>query len=136
MSFPIKVRAIRDAHQLFPLTLFIFTLWEKAILNIDGTFGVVREFSLRLFIQSQIRAGDSNRLKPLIAAIDPFLMRGFVFAGFDEVFQLHLFELARAKDEIAGRDLVAKRLADLRHAERQFAPAGIQHVEKVYEDSL
>src|SRR6267142_2010331 len=63
-------------------------------------------------------------------------MRLFVFAGAHEVFHLHLFELAGAKDEVAGRDFIAKRFADLRHAERQLAPAGIQNVEKVYEDAL
>src|SRR5712692_7534232 len=60
----------------------------------------------------------------------------FVFAGPHEIFHLHLLELAGAKDEVAGRDFVAKRLADLRHAERQFAPAGVQNIEKVYEDAL
>src|SRR5260370_27570576 len=63
-------------------------------------------------------------------------MRLFVFARAYEVFHLHLFELAGAKDKVAGRDFVAKRFADLRHAERQLAPAGIQHVEEVYEDPL
>src|SRR6266404_2702357 len=63
-------------------------------------------------------------------------MRLFVFARAHEIFHLHLFELAGAKDKVAGRDFVAKRFADLRHAERQLAPAGIQHVEEVYEDPL
>src|SRR5260370_34374876 len=63
-------------------------------------------------------------------------MRLFVFARAHEIFHLHLFELARAKYKVAGRDFVAKRFADLRHAERQLAAAGIQHVEKVYEDPL
>src|SRR5229473_4502923 len=63
-------------------------------------------------------------------------MRLFVFARAHEVFHLHLFELAGAKYKVAGRDFVAKRFADLRHAERQLAAAGIQHVEKVYEDPL
>src|SRR5712692_12007482 len=74
--------------------------------------------------------------KPLAARVDPFLMCFFVFAGPHEIFHLHMLELARAKDEVAGRDFVAKRLADLRHAERQFAPAGVQNIEKVYEDAL
>src|ERR1700687_3008626 len=71
-----------------------------------------------------------------MAGVDPFLMRLFVFAGANEVFHLHLFELAGAKNEIARGYFVAKRFADLRHAERKFAPAGIEHVKKVYEDAL
>src|SRR5574341_885298 len=63
-------------------------------------------------------------------------MSGFVFAGFDEVLHLHLFELARAKDEVTGRHFVAKRFADLRDPEGQLAAAGVQHVEEVNEDAL
>src|SRR5207247_901631 len=54
----------------------------------------------------------------------------------DEELDLHLLELARAEDEVAGRDLVAKGLADLRDAERQLAPRGLQHVVEVDEDAL
>src|SRR5437588_730132 len=114
MSFEIEVRAIRDAHQLVPLTLILFTLWKETILNIDGALGIVRQFFLRLFVKPQVLWRDADVLEPLIARVDPFLMRGFVFAGFDEVFHLHLFEFASAKDEVAGRDFVAKRLPDLR----------------------
>ena len=42
--------------------------------------------------------------------------------GFDEELHLHLLELARAEDEVPGRDLVAERLADLRDAERDLLP--------------
>ena len=38
----------------------------------------------------------------------------------DEVLDLHLLELARAEDEVARRDLVAERLADLRDPERHL----------------
>src|ERR1041385_7172822 len=96
----------------------------------------MRQLFLWLFVEPQVRAGDSNRLKPLITAIDPFLMSDFVFSGFDEVFHLHLFELAGAKDKVAGRHFVAERLPDLRNTERQFAPAGVEHIEKVDEDAL
>src|SRR5207249_8777108 len=44
--------------------------------------------------------------------------------------------LARPEDEVARRDLVAERLADLRDAERQLAPRRLQHVVEVDEDAL
>src|ERR1700692_3088254 len=94
------------------------------------------QLCFRLFIEPEVSAGDSNGLKPLITGVDPFLVRGFVFAGTYKVFHLHLFELARAKDEIAGRDFVAERLTDRRDAEGQLAPAGDEHVKKIYEDPL
>ena len=53
-----------------------------------------------------------------------------------EELHLHLLELARAEDEVAGRDLVAERLADLRDPERRFLARELQHVLEVDEDAL
>src|SRR5579885_3811907 len=63
-------------------------------------------------------------------------MDALVFAGADEVFHLHLLELARAEDEVAGRDLVAERLTDLRDAEGNLASHRRLHVQEVDEDAL
>jgi hypothetical protein len=54
----------------------------------------------------------------------------------DEVFHLHLLELARAEDEVARGDLVAERLADLGDAERQLHAAGVDDVLEVHEHAL
>ena len=56
--------------------------------------------------------------------------------GRDEELHLHLLELARAEDEVARRDLVAKRLADLRDAERRLLARELQDVLEVDEDAL
>jgi hypothetical protein len=53
-----------------------------------------------------------------------------------EELHLHLLELAGAKDEVAGRDLVAKRLADLGDPEGWLAARELQHVLEVDEDPL
>jgi hypothetical protein len=45
-----------------------------------------------------------------------------VGAGLDEELHLHLLELAGAEDEVARRDLVAERLADLPDPERDLLP--------------
>ena len=58
------------------------------------------------------------------------------FVRLDEKFQFHLLELARAEGEIARRDLVAERLADLRDAERHFLPRGFQHIFELRENRL
>src|SRR6266404_2630685 len=136
MRLEIEVGAIGNAHQLVPMTFFLFTLGEEAILNVDGALGIVRQLFFRLFVQAQVFFRDANVLKPLMTSIDPFLMCLFVLARSHKVFHLHLLELARAENEITGRDFVAKRFADLRDAEREFAPAGVQDVEKIYEDAL
>ena len=57
-------------------------------------------------------------------------------SGRNEVLHLHLLELERAEDEVAGRDLVAERLADLRDAERRLAPGDLGDVLEVDEDAL
>ena len=72
----------------------------------------------------------------LRARVDPGLVRRLVLSRPDEVLDLHLLELARPEGEVARRDLVAKRLADLGDAERQLAAHGVQHVAEVDEDPL
>src|SRR5205085_858840 len=63
-------------------------------------------------------------------------MHALIITGADEVFHLHLLELARAEDEVAGRDFVVKGFSDLRDAERNFSARGCQDIQKVYEDAL
>jgi hypothetical protein len=73
---------------------------------------------------------------PLHARSLPLLEPLHVGAGLDEELHLHLLELARAEDEVAGRDLVAERLADLRDAERHLLTRALLHVQEVHEDPL
>jgi hypothetical protein len=53
-----------------------------------------------------------------------------------EVLHLHLLELERAEDEVAGRDLVPERLSDLRDPERRLAARDLGDVLEVDEDPL
>ena len=121
MHAQVVIGAVRDAHQLVPLLLLVFTLREKAVQNIDRALGVMGQFLLWLARKAQFLGRDAERLEPRLKAVDPFLMDPRRVLGPAEIFHLHLLELAGAKDEIARRDLVAKRLADLGDAERQLA---------------
>ena len=56
--------------------------------------------------------------------------------GRAEELHLHLLELAGAEDEVAGGDLVAKRLADLGDPERRLLARELEHVLEVDEDAL
>ena len=58
------------------------------------------------------------------------------FGRRDEELHLHLLELARAEDEVSGRDLVAEGLADLRDPERRALARELEHVLEVDEDPL
>ena len=58
------------------------------------------------------------------------------FVGLDEELELHLLELARTEDVVAGGDLVAEGLADLADAEGRGLAAGDHHVGELREDGL
>src|ERR1700675_3861047 len=58
------------------------------------------------------------------------------FIRLDEKFQFHLLELARAEGEIARRDFVAERFADLRDAERDALPRRFQNIFELRENRL
>ena len=73
---------------------------------------------------------------PVEPRVDPALVPFLVGARLDEELHLHLLELAGAEDEVARRDLVAERLADLADAERDLLARGLQHVAVVDEDAL
>jgi len=45
----------------------------------------------------------------------------------DEILHFHLLKFTAAENKIARRDFVAKGLADLRDAERNFHAPGIEH---------
>ena len=122
----------------------------------------LREFRRRLSVKTQCLARQRDAFVKPHALLHPILMprlpapiwlRLTRMAGFgngrhaaadrlddfirlDEKLQLHLLELARAEGEIARRDLVAKRLADLRNAERDFLPRSLQHVLELRENRL
>ena len=69
-------------------------------------------------------------------ASNPVLVPGFVLAGLDEEFHLHLLELAGAEDEVARGDLVTEGLAHVGDAERRLLTGGGHDVLEVHEDAL
>src|SRR5208282_2237243 len=81
---------------------------------------------------------DSELEVPVESKIDPVAVPLlFFFAiGPHEKLHLHLFELARAENEILGGNFVAERLALLRYAERQLDALRIDNIFKVRKNSL
>ncbi len=82
-----------------------------------------------------VRAHPEVEVPPL-PLVEPVLEPLLGVVGVAEELELHLLELAGAEDEVARRDLVAKRLADLGDAERQLEPGGPPYVLEVDEDAL
>ena len=79
---------------------------------------------------------DSQVEVPVQPLIEPVLEPPLGLVGRDEVLHLHLLELARAEDEVAGGDLIAEALADLGDSERRLLARELQVVLEVQEDAL
>ena len=86
--------------------------------------------------QAQVVGADAELDVPALALAEPVLEPLLRFGGRHEELHLHLLELARAEDEVAGRDLVAEGLADLGDPERRLLARELQDVLEVDEDPL
>ena len=86
--------------------------------------------------QPDLIGPDAELHVPAHALLEPVLVPLLRLVRRDEVLHLHLLELARAEDEVAGGDLVAERLADLRDSERRLLTRELQDVLEVEEDPL
>src|SRR5690606_5839190 len=73
---------------------------------------------------------------PPITTLTPELIPLLGLARAAEELDLHLLEFAAAEREVARIDFVAKRLADLRDAERHADARRVADVLEVHEDAL
>ena len=96
----------------------------------------MRELIPLVRAQAQMVRPDAQVLIPALALLQPVREPFLGLRRRHEVLHLHLLELARAEDEVPGRDLVAKRLAHLRDPERRFLARELEHVLEVDEDPL
>ena len=128
----VVVGAVGDALELAPLRADEV----EPVLDVHRPGGVVRALLLRVLVQPEVVRVNAEAGPPVQALLNPVLVPVLVGARLDEELHLHLLELAGAEDEVARRDLVAKRLADLADAEGNLAPRGRQHVLVVDKDAL
>ena len=106
--------------------------------NVGTSLGIMGKFLLgvNLFAQKVFRQADPR--EPSLPDVDPFPMifRPFVFSGGNEIFNFHLLELPRPKDEVTRRNLVTEGFSDLSDAKGNLHPARIHYVLEVCKDSL
>ena len=121
----VEVAAVVDPLELLPAE-------REAVLDVDRLLGVVGELVGRVLAEAQPLRGHAVGLVPRPPARQPLLerLRRARF-GPDEVLHLHLLELAHPEHEVAGRDLVAERLADLGDAERDLLARALLDVLEV-----
>src|SRR5205823_6844804 len=106
------------------------------VFDVHRHLRVMRKLILRVIAEFEVLFLYAERLPPAHPLGFPELVPGPGFVGMAEPFHLHLLKLARAKDEIARRNLIPKPLSNLRNAERDFHARGVDDVFVVEEDAL
>src|SRR5690606_30805334 len=107
MPGQVEVRAVVDPLELLPAE-------RELVLDVVRALGVMRQLVRLVLVEPQPLTPDPQRRHPLHPPLTPVLEPLLVRARLHEELHLHLLELARPEDEVARRDLVAERLADLR----------------------
>src|SRR5205085_8763095 len=91
---------------------------------------------LRMLADADLALADPVTPVPAQALVDPVAVPALGLVRRDEELHLHLLELTDAEEEVARRDLVPERLADLRDPERRLPAGDLQDILEVDEDSL
>ena len=125
----VEVAAVRDPLELRPAD-------REEVLDVARAARVVRQLVGIVRAHAQAALADAEPEVPAQPLVDPVAVPLLRLGGRDEELHLHLLELERAEDEVARRDLVAERLADLRDAERRLATRELRDVLEVDEDAL
>ena len=121
----VEVAPVVDALELLPAE-------REAVLDVDRLLRVVGQLVGSVLAEAQPLRGDAVGLVPRPPARQPLLERGRCpLLRPDEVLHLHLLELAHPEHEVAGRDLVAEALADLRDPERDLLARALLDVLEV-----
>ena len=106
----------------------------KIVLNVVRVLCVMRKFVVMVPAQVAFRNAVFEVERPAVAP--PTLERFVVRTGFAKIFHFHLLELAGAENKVFEDDFVAKGLADLRHAERNFHAVRLDDAFKVDKNAL
>src|SRR5712664_2712201 len=125
----IEVGAVVDPLELLPAE-------REFILDVVRLPGVMCELVLVVLMPAQLVGTDAESFDPFHPLPAPEFEPLVLAAGLHEELHLHLLEFARPENKVAGRDLVAERLPDLRDAKGNLLPRGLQHVEIVDVDPL
>ena len=107
---------------------------REVVFDVGRGIGIVRQFVV--VVETVAVVAEAQCTVPGHTGLLPLLPPLHLLAGTYEELHLHLLEFAHAEDELAGHDLVAERLSDLRDSERQFHAAGLLHVQEIDEDTL
>ena len=125
----VEVGAVGDPLELGPRE-------GEPVLDVAARLRVVGELVGPVRAHAESLRRETEVGVPAQALFAPVFEPGVVLAGPHEELELHLLELARPEEEVAGRDLVAERLPDLRDAEGDLQARRLDDVAEVDEDAL
>src|SRR3989449_6474382 len=125
----VEVRPVVNPFEFLPTE-------GKLVLDVVGILGVMGQLVLRVLVEPQLVGPHAQAGQPLHTLLAPELEPFEIRTRLHEELHLHLLELTRPKNEVAGGDLVPERLADLRDPERDLLARRLQHVEVIDVDPL
>src|SRR5437879_2660793 len=129
VSTQVVIGSVVDALELVPPE-------RERELDVRRGRRVVRALVVRVVAEPHLLRRDPLLDMPRETRFLPLAVEAQRLRGTREVLHLHLLELARAEDEVAGGDLVAKRLANLCDPERELLSRRLLDVLEVDEDGL
>ena len=121
---------------MYPLDFLKTECATEVELHIERRTRVVGKLLLRVLVELQSVLGQAETAVPIHSLLLPVLEPLYVGARLHEELHLHLLELARPENEVAGRNLIPERLADLRDAERNLLPRRLLDVKKIHVNPL
>src|SRR5262245_29112507 len=128
MLCQIEVRAVSDALELAEALL---AGEGERVLDVGAAAVVTRvvcELVPVVIAQAEVVAREAELAPPLVATLPPELVPVVRLARVNEELDLHHLELPRPEDEVAGGDLVAEALAELRKPERHLHASRVEDV--------
>ena len=124
----IVIAAVVNTHELIVAATWV------VVLNIPSVFGV--EDEVFVLVPVKVLLFDTEAKEPVPLFLLDALVVVFVFARFDEILRVGLFEFAATEEEVARGDFVTEGFADLGDTEGDFDAARIDDILKVEIDTL
>ena len=124
----VVIAAVVNAHELIVAATWV------VVFNIPSVFGV--EDEVFVLVPVKVLFFDTEAKEPVPLFLLDALVVVFVFARFDEILRVGLFEFAAAEEEVAGGDFVAEGFADLGNTKRYLDTASIDDILKVEINTL
>ena len=126
----IKICAVGDALN------FLESQRRIVVHQIIGALGIVREVRFWHVQNLNLMARNTYTIPPFQPRLEPLFMPYLVLARFDKKLDFHLLKFTHPKNEIARRNLVAKRFTNLGDTKRKPSRGAIHHILKVHKNAL